>query len=230
MSFRSREALPSLIQNPVHLPESDSYRLAMPRSETLLALARFEEENKALLDVTGLIMAVEARPRGLKQRGETGERVDSFLRGVYALFLAHLDPLRGAGMSERKIELQEPPGRTLQVLRNAKSGLATAFGHDGDPARVILYANTATSEDACVRVELFLSHQGCTLNGIWSVSSLLIGDPRRTLGKYFHLSSQQGARLGELNARIRRQLQRSLPHLDASAMESNSAIRPQSIP
>jgi hypothetical protein len=65
--------------------------------------------------------------------------------------------------------------------------------------------------DNAIRVELVLDQTGCCLNGMGTLGELRTANLRTVLGRYFTLvdPSGKGFRMGEVNARMRREVKRA---------------------
>lgn len=205
LQYRARVPLPALSRSTSFERNENTYRLTRPSKDDVLKLAVFEDASDTGAELAGLTVAVEARPRTVRKEGTSAESLSRFLRNAYELFVENLDPSSGRGIAKTKQSLDE----THRSL--------TQFGNSGDAAQIILYVPAITYireqqvSDPCVTVELRLSREGCAANGLHDVRAMIGANTRKIFGSYINLATRQGARLGDLNARIKRELERSLP-------------------
>jgi hypothetical protein len=113
---------------------------------------------------------------------------------------------RGAG---QKADLASIFEFLLKALAPCGPGIASgSVGKPSGPVRMVV---SKVDADNAIRVELVLDQTGCCLNGMGTLGELRTANLRTVLGRYFTLvdPSGKGFRMGEVNARMRREVKRA---------------------
>jgi hypothetical protein len=129
--------------------------------------------------VVGLRIAVD-----VAERGRRGGVQKAYVASVLEFLLQALTPWVGPGIATGS--MGEPSGPVRMVLSKVDAGDA-------------------------IRVELILDQAGCRLNGMGTLGEFRTTNLRTVLGRYFSLAdpSGRGIRMGEVNARMRREVKRA---------------------
>jgi hypothetical protein len=196
-----------------------AHRIANPTGAMLGALARAEEQRTTEPEILALQVTVDVRLRHPDSNSLTFERT---LLDAYTIFLDQLNPWNGPGMTPRMVERFDAFLRPLPLEAEPASGMKAVFGSSAGEAYVEMFLNPLTGAattpgDRSLRLNLVLGKGACAVNGLCDVRTLLAANGRHIFGRYIHLASgEKYAGIGDLNARVKRELGRMLQRAAAA--------------
>lgn len=189
------------------------YRLAHPRPQLLLALAEAERSG-AVGEIVKLVVALDMQ---LRKEEASPERT---MRNVSAIVLRYLDPWKGTCMGGRSVRFYTSSGDLISGMEEMEPGAHAVYGGGKGPVSLEIAWNTPAGSGITapakhsIRLSLTLLGYACQANGIPNMRALLASNGRHVFGQYVHLSSP-GIGLGDLNARIKRELERAVRRLSS---------------
>lgn len=217
--FYRAAALPSFFEGQPKDFETEAYLFTNPTKEQLAALVANEMSGKAEGRLVRLRVRVEIQLRRLEQIPPVGTAFERSLIEAFRFLVAHLHPWDAPGISEKSIAYLNVEGERLKEPIELGPGIIATYGSTEEATQMQVYLSPldprwAANGQRRLSIDLILSAEACSSLGIRDATTLLATNGRRSLGRYVDLAALPGGDpVGELNARVKRELSRMLIRL-----------------